>query len=74
MWVGFNAFNEKELKRISNADPAVSGKIPPKIPSNQLREGLRAKIGCHISKQRILQPSSHHITAAQTVSPEGNSG
>ena len=27
-------------------------------------------IGHHISKQRILQSSSHHITASQTKSPE----
>ena len=26
---------------------------------------------CHISKQRMLLPSSHHITAAMMVSPEG---
>ena len=28
-------------------------------------------IACHISKQRVLQPSSHHITASLMVSPEG---
>ena len=27
---------------------------------------------CHISKQRMLQPSSHHIIATPTASPEGN--
>ena len=32
---------------------------------------MKKKYCCHISKQRMLQPSSHHITAAQTVSPEG---
>ena len=28
-------------------------------------------IACRISKQRMLQPSSHHIIAAPMVSPEG---
>ena len=28
-------------------------------------------IACHISKQRMLQPSSRHMTAALKVSPEG---
>ena len=28
-------------------------------------------IACHISKQRMLQPSRHHITGAPAVSPEG---
>ena len=28
-------------------------------------------IACRISKQRMLQPSSHHSTAAPRVSPEG---
>ena len=28
-------------------------------------------VAWHVSKQRMLQPSSHHITATQTVSPEG---
>ena len=28
-------------------------------------------IACRTSKQRRWQPSSHHITAAQMVSPEG---
>jgi len=27
-------------------------------------------IACHLSKQRVLQPLSHHITAVLTVSPE----
>ena len=29
------------------------------------------KYCCHIGKQRMLQPSSHRITAALMVSPEG---
>ena len=29
------------------------------------------KCCCHISKQRMLQPSSHHIKASPTVGPEG---
>ena len=28
-------------------------------------------VACHITKQRMLQPWSHHITASLTVSPEG---
>ena len=28
-------------------------------------------IACHISKQRVLQQSSHHVRAALMVSPEG---
>ena len=28
-------------------------------------------IACHISKQRMLQPSSHHISVTLAVSPEG---
>ena len=28
-------------------------------------------VACHISKQRTLQPSSHHITAVPKVSPDG---
>ena len=28
-------------------------------------------IACHIGKQRMWQPSSHHITATLMVSPEG---
>ena len=28
-------------------------------------------IACHISKQRMLWPSSHHVTAMSMVSPEG---
>ena len=28
-------------------------------------------IACHINKQKMLQPSTHHFTAALMVSPEG---
>ena len=27
-------------------------------------------VACHISKQRLLQPSSYHMTAAPMLSPE----
>ena len=32
---------------------------------------LMKNIACHISKQRMLQPSSHHVTAIPMLSPEG---
>ena len=32
---------------------------------------VHEKCCCHISKPRVLQPSSHHVIASRRVSPEG---
>ena len=46
------------------------------LPSNMVQKLVmkclpQKNVACHISKQRMLQPSSHHITAALTIRLEG---